>query len=349
MRKYIGGEMSSQRQSIDFSSMDTLLEVIQGFWVARATCVAAEFGIPDLLKSGPKKNEQLAEVMGLHAPSLYRLMRALSSVGVFSQDEQQRFALTPLGAALCSDGPRSLRSFAIELLGRNHYVSWEKLGYSVKTGGTAFNHVYGASKWQYHAKHPGEARIYDAAMAGFNTVTSDVIVASYDFSSVGTIVDLGGGDGSVLVGVLKAHPHLQGVLADLPHVIDGAWQRIKREGLDDRCVVVPADFFKLIPKGDVYLLKWIIHDWDDESAQIILQNCCAAMAHTDRLLLIESVIGPENNTCFTKFMDLAMLVMTGGRERTETEYRALLGRAGLKLTRIIPTKTEMSLIEAKRA
>jgi hypothetical protein len=119
--------------------------------------------------------------------------------------------------------------------------------------------------------------------------------------------------------------------------------------LADRCVVVPADFFKLIPKGDVYLLKRIIHDWDDESAQIILQNCCAAMAHTDRLLLIESVIGSENNVRFSKFMDLAMLVMTGGRERTETEYRALLGRAGLKLTRIIPTKTEMSLIEAKRA
>ena len=341
--------MSSQRQPLELSSMDRILEIVQGFWVARATCVAAEFGIPDLVKNGPKKNEQLAEAMGLHAPSLYRLMLALSSVGVFSQDEQQRFALTPLGEALCSDGPRSLRSFAIELLGRNHHESWEKLGYKVKTGGTVFNHVYGASEWQHNAKHPDEARIFDGAMASFNAVTSDDIVASYDFSPVGTIVDLGGGDGSVLVAILKAHPHLQGVLADLPHAIDGAWQRLKREGLADRCVVVPADFFKLIPKGDVYLLKRIIHDWDDESAQIILQNCCAAMAHTDRLLLIESVIGSENNVRFSKFMDLAMLVMTGGRERTETEYRALLGRAGLKLTRIIPTKTEMSLIEAKRA
>jgi hypothetical protein len=344
----IGGEMSFEGRSLELSTTDTVLEMIEGFWVARAA-VAADFGIPDVLKSGPKENEQLAELMGVHASSLYRLMHALTSAGLFAEDDNRGFALTPLGSALCSDSPASLRAFAIEVLARSHCAAWENLGYSIKTGGTAFSLVYGASRSKYNAKHPGEAGASAEGISSFNTVTTDAIVASYDFSPAGTIVDLGGGDGSVLAAVLKAHPHLQGVLADLPHVIDGAWQRLKKEGLADRCVVVPVDFFKLIPKGDVYLLKWIIHDWDDERAQIILQNCCAAMAHTDRLLLIESVVGSESNTRFSNFMDLAMLVMSGGRERTEMEYRALLGRASLKLTRIVPTKIEMSLIEAKRA
>jgi len=341
--------MSSRTQSLELSSKDAMLEMIEGFWVSRAAYVAAEFGIPDILMGGPKENDQLAELMGVHAPSLYRLMRALASAGLFAEDDNRCFALTPLGTTLCSDVPSSLRSFAIEVLGRNHYAAWEKLGYSIKTGAIAFNHVYGASKWQYNAEHPEEARIFAEAMASFNRVTAYAILASYDFSSAGTIVDLGGGDGSVLATILKAHPHLQGVLADLPYATDGAWQRLNREGLADRCVVVAADFFKLVPKGDTYLLKWIIHDWDDESSQVILQNCRAAMAKTDRLLLIESVIGPGPTTRFSKFMDLAMLVMTGGRERTEAEYRALLMRAGLKLTRIIPTSTEMSLIEVQRA
>jgi hypothetical protein len=328
--------------------VDAILAMIQWFWVSTATCVEAEFGTPGLLKGGPKKNEKLAAAVGAHAPSLYRLMRALTSIGVLSEDDQRRFALTPLGMALCSDVPSSLRSFVIEVLGRNHYPAWERLAYSIETVAIAFNHVYGASNSQYNAEHPEEARIIDEAMVNFNIATPDAVVASYDFSSAGTIVDLGGGDGTLLVAILKANPQVQGILTDLPHVIDGTWQRLKSEGLADRCVVVPADFFRLIPKGDVYLLKCIIHDWDDESAQIILQNCCAAMANTDRLLLIESVIG-KNNTRFSRSADLAMLVMIGGRERTEPEYRHLLDRAGFRLTRIIPTGTEMSLLEAQRA
>lgn len=341
--------MSAQAQSIELSPPAALLQMIQGFFVSRAICVAAELGIPDLLKWGPMNSEELAQAAGAHATSLYRVLRALASVGVLTEDDRQRFALTPLGSTLRSDIPGSLRSLAIEVLGGSHCAAWEKLLYSVKTGAIPFNHVYGVSRWQYNAEHPHEAKAFDEAMASFNSVIAGAVVASYDFSTCRAVVDVGGGNGSLLAAILKAHPHLRGVLADLPHVRDGAQHRLRAEGVSERCEFVAADFFKSVPKGDTYMLKWIIHDWDDHIAEVILKNCCAAMENGGRVLIIESVVQPGTATSFSKFMDLAVLVMTGGRERKEREYRALLGRVGLRLTHIIPTNTEMSLIEAQRS
>jgi len=325
-----------------------MLQMIQSFWVSRALHVAAELGVPDLLKDGPRNSEELANATGTHAPSLYRVLRALGSVGVFAEDDEERFTLTPLGNTLCTDAPGSLRHFAIEVLGQNHYNAWDRVMYSVKTGATAFNHVYGVSKWQFHAEHTEEARIFDEAMASFNTVVAGAVVGSYDFSSSEKLVDVGGGDGSFLAAILEANPRLRGVLLDQRHVTDSAQRRFKRLGMAERCEVVAGDFFSSVPNGDTYILKWIVHDWDDPFSAAILKNCCFAMSDGGRVLIVESVLQPGGTTSFGKFMDLNMLVMTGGRERTEAEYRALLGCAGLKLTSIMPTPTEISVIEAVR-
>jgi hypothetical protein len=341
--------MSAQAQPIKLPAPAAMLQMIQGFWVSRALCTAAELGIADLLKNGPMKSEELAQGIGAHPPSLYRVLRALASVGVFAEDDRQRFALTPLGETLRSNVPGSLRLLAVELLGRNHYAAWEQLLYSVKTGAIAFDHVFGKSKWQYNAEHPKEATAFDEAMASFNSIIASAVLNSYAFSSCGTVVDVGGGNGSFLARILKTNPTLRGVLADLAHVVDGAQTRLRLEGIADRCEVVEADFFKSVPKGDTYLLKWIIHDWDDQNAETILKNCRAAMKPGGRVLLVESIVEPRNGSSFAKFMDLAMLVMTGGRERTEPEYQALLLRAGLKITNVISTGTELSLIEARPA
>ena len=244
--------MSAQAQPIKLPAPAAMLQMIPGFWVSRAICVAAELCIPDLLKlkDGPIRSEELARAAGAHAPSHYRVLRALTSVGIFAEDDRQRFALTPLGHTLRSHVPGSLRLLAIELLGRNHYAAREQLLFSVKTGATAFDHVFGVSRWQYNAEHPVEATAFDEAMASFNSIVASAVLASYDFSSCGTVVDVGGGNGSLLGAILKAQPSLHGALADLPHVLDAAETRLGAEGVAERCEVVAADFFKSVPKGD---------------------------------------------------------------------------------------------------
>jgi len=339
--------MSTQAQPIKLAAPAAMLQMIHGFCVSRAICVVAKLGIPDLLSHGPQNSEDLALAVGAHSPSLYRILRALASVGVFTEDKRRGFALTPLGDTLRTDVPGSLRVLASELLGGNQYKAWEHLLYSIKTGAIAFDHVFGVTKWQYNAEHPKEATAFDDAMASFNSVITFSIIAFYEFSSCGTLVDVGGGNGSVLAAILKAHLLMHGVLADLPHVVDGARTWLKLEGVLGRCKVVEADFFKSVPEGDTYLLKWIIHDWDDHNAETILKNCQAALKPGGRVLLIESILEPRNGTSLATSMDLAMLVMTGGRERTEPEYQSLLGRAGLRITNIISTGTELSLIEAR--
>lgn len=341
--------MSAQAQRTELPPPAVMLQMIQGFWISRAIYVAAKLGIPDLLKGGPQSSHDLAQATGTHAPSLYRVLRALDSVGVFAEDGQGGFALTPLGATLLTDVQGSLRFFAIEELGENHYPAWEKVLYSVQTGAIAFNHVYGESKWRYMEQHPEEAMIFNHAMASFSFVVAAAVAGAYDFSSSRMVVDLGGGDGSLLAGILQAHSQLRGVVADVPHVIERARQRLDADGLSERCGTVGIDFFKGVPNSDTYVLKWILHDWTDEQCVTILKNCRNAMTPNGRVLIIEAVLQPGDATSFGKFVDLNMLVMTGGRERTETEYRTLLETAGLKLTRIIPTQTEMSIVEAAKA
>jgi hypothetical protein len=326
-----------------------MLQIVQGYWASRAVYVAARLGIADLLKDGPRTSEELARATETHPLSLYRVLRALAGIGVLREVGEQSFALEPLGATLRTDVPGTLRFFAIEELGENHYPAWEQLLYSVKSGAIAFDHVFGASKWQYMTEHPEEAAIFNGAMASFSSVVAAAIVEAYNFSASRTIADVGGGDGSLIAAILKANHHACGIVADLPHVAEKASLRIGSEGLGGRCEAVPTDFFEKVPAADTYLLKWIIHDWDDDRSISILRNCRSALAPNGKVLLIEAVVQPGRAAAFTKLMDLNMLVMTGGRERTEKEYSALLRSAGMTLTRVIPTHTIMSIIEAEAA
>src|SRR5512143_949338 len=305
-----------------------LLRMIEGFWLSRALAVAVTLNIADLLKDGPKSSKELADATGTHAPSLFRVLRALAGAGVFAEDESGRFGATPLGALLQSGVPGSLRAFVLEELDEEHYGAWGDMLHSVKTGETAFDHHFGIDLWGYRAQHREDAKTFDEAMANLTALVSDAILAGYEFSSFRTVVDIGGGDASLLSAILKAHPEMEGVLFDVPRVTLKAERRIEAEGLSDRCKIVSGDFFQSIPQGgDAYILKAIIHDWDDHRAKAILMNCYRAMAEKSRLLLIEAPIPPGSGHFFYKSMDLNMMVMTGGRERTEEEYRELLAAA----------------------
>lgn len=326
-----------------------MLQMISGFWISRAIYVAAKLGIADQLRDGPKTVDELAAATATHAPSLYRVLRALASVGVFTEVKKRGFALTPLADTLRTDAPGSLRAFATVELGEEHYPAWGELLHSVRTGEIAFDRAFGMPVWKFFEQNPGNAKTFNDAMTGFTLAVNDAVLSSYDFSSISKIVDVGGGHGSLIASILKANPKMKGVLFDAPPVIEGAGHRLKDEGLAERCEATAGDFFDSVPSGgDAYIVKWIIHDWDDEQSVSILKNCHRAMAENGRLLLVEAVVPDGSEPHFSKYMDLNMLIMTGGRERTEDEYRTLLEASGFKLTRIVPTESPMSIIEGER-
>ena len=327
----------------------SLLQKVTGTWVAQAISVVAKLGTADVLADGPKGADQLAEAAHVHAPSLYRVLRTLASVGIFAEGNDGRFRLTPLAEPLRSDAPGSLRSFAIMLGEEWHWRPWGHLLHSVTTGQPAFEHAYGTEFFDYLAGQPEAAAIFDAAMTSRSNQDNDAVPAAYDFSGIRTVVDVGGGRGSFLASILRANPEMRGILFDQPHVLAGARQLVETAGLGGRCDLVAGDFFEsVVDGGDAYILKKVIHDWDDDRAVQILERCREAMPADGRLLLVETVIPPGNDPSFGKLLDLHMLVWTGGKERTEAEYRVLLATAGFGLTRIVPTGSPVSVIEAIR-
>jgi hypothetical protein len=327
---------------------DQMLDMISAFWIARAVYVAAKLGIADHLADEPRSAAELADRTGTHAPSLYRVLRALASVGVFSQRDDGRFDATPLSATLQTGVPGSIRAFAISELGGEHYTAWTDAMHSVKTGAIAFDHVFGESVWEYYAKHPDDAAIFNESMTGITRMVEAAVVGAYDFSPYNKVIDVGGGHGGLLSAILKANPHARGTLFDAPQVIQGAQFRLAEQGVAERCETRSGDFFQAVPEGgDLYVLKWIIHDWNDDQCRTILTNCRRAIGHAGKLLLVEAVIPPGDVPSFGKFIDLVMLVMTGGRERTESEFRDLLASAGFQLSRIVPTRSPSALIEAE--
>lgn len=327
-----------------------MLQMFTGFRVSRAIYVAAKLGIADLLKDGPKSSEELARLAETHAPSLYRVMRALASAGVFGQDQRGRFTLTPIADTLRSDVPNSLRALAISTLGEERYQAWGDLMHSVRTGEIAFNHVFGMGLWEYYAQHPEQAKIFDESMANIIAANNAAVLASYSFSRIDTLVDVGGGNGSFIVSILHANPGMKGVLFDLPHVADRARRRIADAGLAERCEVIGGDIFASVPEGrTAYVLSHIIHDWDDDRAIAILKSCHRAMKDKAKLLIVERILPArvEQSVALQRalMLDVAMMVTTGGRERTESEYGALLDTAGFRVTKIVPTQSAMSVIE----
>ena len=326
-----------------------MLQLISGFWISRCIYIAAKLGIADLVKQEPKTAEDLAAASGAHASSLFRVLRALASVGIFSQDDENRFGITPLSETLRADVPGSLRAFAMTELGEAHYPAWGDLLHSVRTGGIAFDHTFGMDVWKYFAQHPDNAKIFNDAMSGMTAQANEAIHASYDFAGINTLVDIGGGHGGLMTSILRRNPQMKGILFDSPQVIDGARESAQASDVSERCELVGGNFFESVPLGgDAHILKWIIHDWDDEKSSVILRNSHRALAENGKLILVEAVVPSGSELHFSKFMDLNMLVMTGGHERTEAEFRRLYEASGFRLNRIVPTESPFSVIEGVR-
>lgn len=337
--------MTSERAPVGM-----LLEMLDGYRAVQVLYVAAELGVADHLADGPKRSAELAQALGAHAPSLQRLLRALASLDLLAEHDDDSFGLTPVGELLRSDVPGSLRAAALYFGGRRHWTAWGQLLDSVRSGSP----VGGGSPTVFAemaARAPAAARTFNEAMAALSAPVNAAVTDAYDFSGIGTLIDVGGGYGALLGAVLLANPRLRGVLFEIPAVVDVARTRIDAAGLAERCQVVAGDAFASVPAGgDAYLLKWVLHDWNDELCLAILRNCRAAMGEHARLLVVERVLPrraqPTLDTTNKFLSDLNMLLLSGGCERTEEEYRALLGAAGLSLERIVPTATPHAIIEA---
>ncbi|HJR09583.1 MAG TPA: methyltransferase [Pyrinomonadaceae bacterium] len=323
-----------------------LTQMLSAPLVTQALRVVAELGVADLLAVRAQSVDELAAETGTHAPSLYRFMRALAGCGVFTETSGRVFELTPMAELLRADVEGSLRDFAIFMGADWHWQVWGDAPYSARTGKVAWEHVYGKEVFPYFAEHAEAARVFDNAMTSLSKMVAKAVVEAYDFSSIAKLADIAGGHGSLLAAILRANPHLKGLLFDMPQVIAGAGHRLDAEGVAQRCELASGDFFRSVPTGaDAYMMKHIIHDWDDARAISILKNCHSAMPEDGRLLLVEMVVPEGNEPHFAKIQDLEMMLSPGGLERTEQEYRQLYAEAGFELTRIIPTASPMSVIE----
>ena len=333
-----------------------LMQLITGFMPARIVHLAAQLGLADQLADGPKDAMLLASNTATHPPSLYRLLRALASMGVVDEREPGRFALTPLGTQLRTGAPGSLRNSALLYGGERTWQCWGDLLHTIRTGETAMRHLYGEGSFEYLAAHPQGAAIFNEAMAEATGEVGRAVAAIYDFAKFGQIVDVGGGNGTLVAAILASAPLLRGIVFDLPAGVTEAPRQLADAGCADRCKVIEGNFFQSVPSGaDAYILKSIIHDWDDDRSMAILRNCRTAMSPTSRLLLVERVMPiqmqAEHSHRRVAMMDMHMLGLLGGRERTEAEYRTLLDASGFTLSRIlslsaVSERIDTSIIEA---
>jgi hypothetical protein len=343
-------EGSSQAPQPAMAAATTLRQLIMGFRITQLIHVAAKLGLADHLQQGPQTAQALAQVVGAEPQALYRLLRALASLGIFTETAEGTFALTPLAELLQSEVPGSMRGLAV-LYGEEWL--WQVYGqmlYSVQTGQPAFEHVHGQPLFDYLHNNPTAGAAFHGGMSGYSAQEAAAILAVYDFSDVTTVVDVGGGHGTFVMALLRAYPHLSGIVFDLAPVVAGAQQQLTEAGLAARTTCVAGDFFTTLPSGgDLYFLKSVIHNWDDTAAVAILRTCRQAMTEHTRLLLAERVVPLGDTPAEAKLFDINMLVVLGGQERTEAEYHALFQAAGFTLTRIIPTQSPLSLIEGMPA
>jgi hypothetical protein len=331
-------------------------DLIAGYWVSRMIYVAAKLGLADLLKKGPRTAEDLAAVTGVKAWALYRMMRTLAAYGVFEEIKGKRFKLTPLGATLRTGVPASMHGFALMLVEKHVWYAWEQLLYALQTGDLPFNKIYGMPFYKYLEGHSDDLKVFGEAMTSLSGTENPAIAAAYQKNykpgGIGTLVDVAGGHGSLLAMILKANRKLKGVLFDTPAVIARARtdQHVTANDVAGRCTLVAGDFFESVPPGgDAYLMKYILHNWDDESCVRILTNCREVMHPNGRVLVADPVIAPGNQREWGKLLDIQMMVLLSGKERTKEELSGLFKKAGLKLKRVIPTSCPLSLVEAVRA
>jgi hypothetical protein len=331
-----------------------LYQMAMGHFVPRALALAARLGLADLLKDGPRSAPDLAAATQTHAPSLARLMRLLASAGVFAELPDGTFALTPLGEPLRADVPGSVRALVLLFAGVEAQDAWKDLEYCVRTGEASFRRTAGGTDpYALMAGSPELTALFDQAMATFKPWTAAAVATAIDFSAFGKVVDVGGGNGALLIGILKAYPSLAGVVFDQPHAAARAREQITAAGLAGRCEVV-AGSFEEVPRGaDAYLICNVLVDWDDERAAVIIRNCRAAMPPHGQVLIVEEVYPPRveaSDECrHAAAIDVLMLLCTGGRQRTEAEFRDLLAASGFRLSRVVPTAAGVSVIQGEPA
>lgn len=339
--------LSAQAMSYGGSPAPALFQIATGYWLSQAVYVAAKLGVADLLRDGPKSCNWLAATIGVDQQALSRLMRALSDAGVFAHRKDDCFALSTLGQTLQSDFPGSLRRCVITL-GEIHYQAWGSLLHSVQTGSPAFNHALGFGLFEYLGRNPESAATFNQGMSDLSSMLAYAVLMSYDFSGIASIVDVGGGQGKFLRRILEVYPEMTGTVFDLPSTVATAKEYHNDGQSRGRCSLFGGDFLKDVPvRADAYTLCGVIHDWDDDRSVRILRNCRRAMAQNGRVLLVETVVPDTHADCFSKLLDLNMLVMTGGRERTKAEFSALFDAAGYRLTKIFPTLAPQSVIEGR--
>jgi O-methyltransferase domain/Dimerisation domain len=317
-------------------------------WVSHIVYAAAKLNLADHLAQGPKSADALAGPTATHSPSLYRLMRTLASLGILTEDGTHRFALTPLGEALKTGAPGAARAAILTLANEPWVRGVAQLLYSVQTGKSGFEKLFGMPVFDWLAKNPEEASLFSQTMVGVHGGEPPAVAAAYDFSGLKTIVDVGGAMGDLLTTVLGRYPGTRGILYDLPHVVRDAPPLIQSRGLTARVTIEPGSFFDKVPAGgDAYLLSHVIHDWSEDQCLAILANCRCAMNPNSRLLIIEMVLPTGDTPHPGKLLDMMMLVGPGGQERTEQEYKTLLAKADLRLTRVVPTESPVSVVEAR--
>jgi SAM-dependent methyltransferase len=331
-----------------------LFQMATAYWISQAIYVAAKLGIADLLMDGPQSSVALAAATRSDPSSLFRLMRALSSVGVFSQQDEDedkddedkdkdRFALSRLAEALRSDVPGSLREILITI-GEIHYQACGALLHSVQTGMPAFTKVFGTNLFDYLPRNAPAAEAFNRGMTNLSSLLAHAVLLAYDFSGISSVVDVGGGEGELLRQILELNPEMTGVVLDLSNAVESE-HRAPSDG--GRCLFVAGNFFKSVPEGaDAYLLCGVVHDWDDDRAVTVLRNCRKAMTEKSRLLIVDMIVPDTSYASFSKLLDLNMMIMTGGRERTKAEFHALLDAADYRISRTIPTMAPQSIIEA---
>jgi SAM-dependent methyltransferase len=334
--------------SAEAAAAQQLMQLSTGYIASTVLYVAVRLRIPDRIESGTRGAAELARATGVNEDALYRVLRTLASFGIFEETAPREFSNNLASSMLRSNVPGSFYDMALWMTDPFHFQVYADAMHSVQTGKPAVEKTFGMPVFEYFPRHPEESEIFNNAMTAFSAVVIPAVLDVYDFSGIGTLVDIAGGHGRVLTSILQKYPAMRGVLFDLEHVLAGARPRIKELGLADRCQTVAGDFFKAVPEGgDAYIMKHIIHDWDDERALAILTNIRKAMKPGGRVILLETIVLPGNQADFGKILDLEMLLMPGGRERTEEEFRALFARAGFPEMRVIRTESPLSVIESR--
>lgn len=339
--------MRTNEAQIELPPHAQVIQMGTAHWLSKLIYTAAKLDLADKLADGPKSAAELAGPMGLHQPSLHRFMRSLAGFGILTSAGEGRFGLTPLGEALKTGAPGSARSTILTFGGPTIVKAFDQIDHSLKTGETGFEAEFGMPMFDYLAEHPDEASMFSESMVGFHGGETPAVAAAYDFSQFETIIDIGGATGNMLAAVLNRHSGPRGILYDMPHVVRDAPALLEAAGVSDRVTLESGSFFERVPAGgDAYILSHIVHDWNEDQCLTILGNVRKAMKPDGKVLIVEFVLPEDDTPHLGKLADMVMLVIPGGQERTPTEYDELLGKAGFKMNRVVPTDSPVSVVEA---